>query len=957
MQPLNRFSWRGLAEVFRGAVWLHVLTILAAGAALRWPLLALAPFFTTDSLWAYYRYAVHQLLAGQPFDSNMVHLPGYAAFLAAILGVTGTHTFAVVLIQHILGLAIGLLVYAIGRRMFHPLVGLIAGLVTVLDVELALYEHEIMPETLFIFLMVSAMSILVFGLERYHWRAAVFFGVVAGLLVMVRPAGLMFTAVVVIAPQRSSLGARAKVMLAALAGLFAVLLPVMAFNKNQYGVFALTSSMQRNMLVRIGDDLVGAKRESSLHRLLQHRGTGDPLLGQIKATIVNHPEGLDERFDLTPSELDQYLQRVAIDYIFADPLGHARESIRRAILLIAAPPGEASATGLFEWTRGEIEAAGGTDQLGIRYYDLQRNQDQAQTYDQATSWLQYGSYAGALVPLAVLAIARYPIRVPLLVVSLTLVLLPAAAGASLEARYRYPVVWIVYSLAAVGLGLLISEMQAIWAVRAVQWRRLLIGRGWDGILNGQLPIAFAILVSLLAVLGLVLAMGRGAFDYRPPVVRPLATLGSAGPPLGALLAAARATTPQLAPAPRAAVLLLAADQSTDQSVDVVGPVEDRPDGQRDHAVLLALGPEVHDQRVTFVELRAADGTLWDTTGWFRPLLVFQLEGGAVLSPRAVPGPLPPQLLGGDHLLLLAAARSIPPDTPAFREVTLHFRDGQSRTYPIDTAPLPAGRVAPSQELMPERWLARYAAPDTRVVIMNREVAMIMAAHLAPYAALQSIDLPADDLAAIRKWLHAEALERHAIEYVWVGNSAALKGEAATAVLDPTRLRPVLLEVQSGECPVRWRGLFVVATAAAATEAPLVPLTLPHALAAAEFQGLIRFSSPAVEPLAPGRAAMMSLDVTNRSTQRWYGTCSTRDYPVGVAVEGRRAPEAPWVLVGEALLTDDLPAGGTAQVAVEVTAPREVGRYELRARLVQRPDRVSPATPAMTSLVVAAGGGG
>ena len=75
--------------------------------------------------------------------------------------------------------------------------------------------------------------------------------------------------------------------------------------------------------------------------------------------------------------------------------------------------------------------------------------------------------------------------------------------------------------------------------------------------------------------------------------------------------------------------------------------------------------------------------------------------------------------------------------------------------------------------------------------------------------------------------------------------------------------------------------------------------------------------------------------------------------MGVAVEGRRAPAVPWVLVGEALLTDDLPAGATAAVAVAITAPREVGRYELRARLVQRPDRVSPATPATATVQVGA----
>ena len=236
-------------------------------------------------------------------------------------------------------------------------------------------------------------------------------------------------------------------------------------------------------------------------------------------------------------------------------------------------------------------------------------------------------------------------------------------------------------------------------------------------------------------------------------------------------------------------------------------------------------------------------------------------------------------------------------------------------------------------------------------MVQREDPRIVEAQSAAAATYQPIATSSDDLAAIHKWLHAETLQRHAIQYVWVGNSAALQGEAATAVLDPTRLRPVLLQIQPGECPVRWRGLFVVATAAAATAAPPVPLTIPHPLTEDEFQGTIRFAAGSVGPLAPGRTTTVQLDVTNRSTQRWYGTCGSPTYPVGVAVEGRHSPEAPWMLIGEVLLTDDRPAGTTAQVTVEITAPREAGRYELRARLVQRPDRVSPATPAVASLVV------
>ena len=177
----------------------------------------------------------------------------------------------------------------------------------------------------------------------------------------------------------------------------------------------------------------------------------------------------------------------------------------------------------------------------------------------------------------------------------------------------------------------------------------------------------------------------------------------------------------------------------------------------------------------------------------------------------------------------------------------HLGDGSVLSYPVEAEPL----VVPRQDttLAPQDWLAQHAAATAHVAIVQREDPRIVEAQNTFAATYQPIATSSDDRAAIRKWLHAETLERHAIEYVWVGNSATLKGEAATAVLDPTRLRPVLLEVQPGGCPVRWRGLFVVASAAAAV--PLVPLTIPHPLRAEEFQGTLRFGGGVVGAAGAG----------------------------------------------------------------------------------------------------------
>ena len=719
MQLLSRFSWSVRVGAFRRAVWLHVLVILAAGATVRWPLLALAPFFTTDSRCCYYHYAANQLLAGQPFNSDLHYPPGYAVFLAGVLRIADLDTAAVPFVQHLLGLASSLLVYFLGRRLFGPLVGLAAALLTVLDGELALYEHAVMTEALFTFLLVGAIGLLVLGVARYPWQTAAGFGLLLGLAALVRPVGLPLPLGLLLVPAAISFSKRLQLTGIAVASAALILLPVMLWNARTHGQFGLTASLQRSMLNSI---------EAAPGRLLAKRGSGDPLLGRVKATISHHPTSawvgpygrVQERFHLSNAQLDSLLTQVARDFVLADPWGYLGHTLQQLAMHLTTGEGAVEVVG---WSQREYALAGGAAALGVVDYDVAANRAMARAFDAATPLLRFEAYAWVLLALAVFGGTRYYGRSALLVaVILAITVVSAGTINGVVVRYRYPVTWAIYLLAAAGAAVLFSTLRAALMSPAGRWRGLWPAPPvWPTIRRGQLPLLVALLTTVVILAAL--AAGRSAFARRPQVVQPLAALGGMGPPLSALLDAARASTPQLAPAPRAAVLLLVADQA----VDVVGPADDRPDGQRDHAVLLALGQEVDGQRVTFIELRDSDGTLWDTTGWYSHLIVFQLEGGAVLSPRAVPGPLPPQLLHGDHLLLLAAAMN----TPVYREVTLHFRDGQNRTYPIDTAPLPASQAASAQELMPEQWLASYSAPDARVAVIHREAVMIMAAHLAP----------------------------------------------------------------------------------------------------------------------------------------------------------------------------------------------------------------------------------
>ena len=202
---------------------------------------------------------------------------------------------------------------------------------------------------------------------------------------------------------------------------------------------------------------------------------------------------------------------------------------------------------------------------------------------------------------------------------------------------------------------------------------------WPTIRRGQLPL----LISLLAttVVLVALAAGHRAFAHERRVVQPPAVLGSAEAPLSVQLARLVEHLPAVQSEPHLVKLSLPAPLA----FDLVGPDGLVSDGQPDYPLLLTVGPEVEGQVLQFVELGSMHKPLWDTTGWYEPLLVIRVPDGASVSQHTDPHQAP-QLHPGDRLLVLASAPQQPVAFDQCGDLRLHLGNGIMLNYPVEPEP-------------------------------------------------------------------------------------------------------------------------------------------------------------------------------------------------------------------------------------------------------------------------------
>ena len=604
-------------------------------------------------------------------------------------------------------------------------------------------------------LLLCALALVLLRLPGSIWLKVAGFGLLAGAATLVRPTGLLLPCLVLLlpglglasSPTRATTrhswyrrlwhaSRRVRLTLVAIVGAALIVVPVMVWNKRTHGVFALTTSLQRNMLYPI---------RQHPERLLRERGTGDRLLGQIKATIHYHPTspwtgpygGLLERFHLSNEVLDRLLVRVALDFVLADPLDYVGGIVRRLPPLLTESG--ATAAGLVQYGRQEYAIAGGPGQLGVREYDYAADLAVAHAFDRNTRFFNLRPYAWVLLALA--AFGGGPLLRPVSYAGSPDALHPPpwSAGViddfSIVPRYTHPVTWVIYVLAAAGATGLFGTLRAALTTHGGGWRRLwpmqpvwpTIRRGLTarsaqsaGDLGGaerachQLPPIVALLataVVLVALVALAAAHRASAHRSRAAALPPV-TLSGGGPPLDTQLDRLDWHLPAMYPVSRLVALSLPAQLA----FDFVGPDGLIPDSQPDHPLLLTIGPEVQDLQthaLKFVELGSGDVPTWDTTGWYRPLLVIRVGDGEYISQHTAPRSKSLKLRPGDRLLVLADAAGAGGHT-----LRLHLDSGIVLSYPLAAEPLevPWRDTTPA----PQDWLAQHATSSARVAMVQRD---------------------------------------------------------------------------------------------------------------------------------------------------------------------------------------------------------------------------------------------
>lgn len=234
-------AWAGWTSPSK-ALYALVLLVLA-GAVLRilaseasWPVLPVLG----DS-WPYAAYA-----EGDPLG-NPQHPPGYSLFLA-LIGFVTHYVGAFVVLQHLVGIASALILFAAVRRLCgSPWPGVVAAAVILLGADQLYLEVQIMSETLFTLLLASLLYAVARALEepRLWWPWPAVTALLMALATMTRTSALFLipiVALVLLMAQSRPWLPRWRPVLTFVVGVFVLLLGYASINSITGHPFGVTPS-------------------------------------------------------------------------------------------------------------------------------------------------------------------------------------------------------------------------------------------------------------------------------------------------------------------------------------------------------------------------------------------------------------------------------------------------------------------------------------------------------------------------------------------------------------------------------------------------------------------------------------------------------------------------------------------------------------------------------------------
>jgi hypothetical protein len=312
-----------------------ILAIVAV--ALLWRLgfeFRVAPFVSKDS--QSYFLPAWDLVHGGEFQLGLRRTPGYPLFLAAVLVVLGDDLRGITLAQHLLGAGTAALTYWLGRLTFGRAAGLAAGLLVALSAPLITYEHYVLSEAVFAFVLTGALVALVAAWRRPSGRGWLLGGVLVGACAMVRPVGQAILPLALLAalvarprPARQSLRDAALVLL----GFALLVVPWTIRNQLAYNL-ATPSTFGRTLIART------AYYDRGFVFYDPERAPADADPGRVQALRIVQ-QGRDRRqsdgeiagrlraeLGLDPVEVNALMRDVALEAILRQPLYFVEGTLR-----------------------------------------------------------------------------------------------------------------------------------------------------------------------------------------------------------------------------------------------------------------------------------------------------------------------------------------------------------------------------------------------------------------------------------------------------------------------------------------------------------------------------------------------------------------------------------------------------------------------------------------------------